>query len=485
MVRRCHDERVSETDGGAARPAAEPGGRSARKWSARAELAERAVRGRHLRRLWALPGTLLGVCGAPPTAAQRAFGPWNYWWQAHVLDCLVDAYIRAPERRRRARVAMFVNSIRLRNGSGWLNDYYDDMAWLALALQRAERSVGVRRRGAVGSLADALRSGWTDDSGGGIWWRLKDKYDEDFKNTPTNGPAAILFARVRDPRAYDAGRWIERHLVDPQTGLVWDGVHLSADGGIREIDTARYTYCQGVYLGACLELGAWGQDGGPGVWGVRAARTVEAVAEHLTHEVPADGAARYAIETALGAAAVGAAAGGAAAGGGVGMSSGAGVGGGAAEMGSGGAGIGGRVAGIGGGGISAVVETGDGMVGGTAVRGSAGAGRSIRVLNGHGGGDGGLFAGILARYLARAALTLPELGPEFTDAAALAADLVFDSAHAAWANQAVGPDGPVFGPEWSRPADWPHGHGLPEGDLSVQAGAWMLLEAAALLARSV
>jgi predicted alpha-1,6-mannanase (GH76 family) len=480
---RCHDEWVSETDGGTERHATESGGdRSARRWSARAELAERAVRARHLRRLWALPGTLLGVCGAPPTPAQRAFGPWNYWWQAHVLDCLVDAYIRAPEPRRRVRVAMFVNSIRLRNGSGWLNDYYDDMAWLALALQRAERWVGVRRRGAVGALADALRSGWTDDSGGGIWWRLRDKYDEDFKNAPTNGPAAILFARVRDPRGYDAGGWIERHLVDPQTGLVWDGVHLSGDGGIREIETARYTYCQGVYLGACLELAAWGQDGGPGVWGVRAARTVEAVAEHLTRTVPADGAARYAIETAVGAPTGG----GAGSGGTAGISSAGGIG--------GGAGIGSGVRTGGRGGISSAAGiAGDTGIGG-GVRTSAGvvsagtevgAGRTTRVLNGQGGGDGGLFAGILARYLARAALTLPEFGPEFAGAADLAADLVFDSAHAAWANQAVGPAGPVFGPEWSRPADWPHGHGLPEGDLSVQAGAWMLLEAAALLARSV
>jgi predicted alpha-1,6-mannanase (GH76 family) len=424
---------VSERDGGAAAPAAPPAGdRSARRWAARAELAERAVRVRHLRRVWGLPGTLLGVCAAPPTPAQRAFQPWNYWWQAHVLDCLVDAYIRAPEPQRRARVARFADGIRLRNGRGWLNDYYDDMAWLALALQRAERSVGVRRRGAVGALAQALRSGWTDESGGGIWWRLKDKYGEDFKNTPTNGPAAILFARVRDPRGYDTARWIERHLVDPQTGVVWDGVHLSADGGIREIETARYTYCQGVYLGACVELAAWGQDGGPGVWGGRAVRTIEAVAEHLTSTVPADGAARYAIET---------------------------------------------TAAPGRGGISAEGTTPPGGVGVSE--------RGARVLAGRGGADGGLFAGILARYLAQAALVLPEFGPGFAAAAGLAADLVFDSAHAAWANQAVGPEGPVFGPEWSRPAVRPHGHGAPEADLSVQTGAWMLVEAAALLARSL
>ena len=367
----------------------------ASQWAARAELAERAVESRHLRRLWALPGTLLGVPSWPASPAQRAFGSWNYWWQAHVLDCLVDAYIRSPDPGRRARVARFVNGIRARNGKDWLNDYYDDMAWLALALQRAERYVGVRRPGVVEELAGAIRHGWTDDGGGGIWWRLRDKYDEDFKNVPANGPAAILFARLRDERGYETARWIENSLIDPQTGVVWDGLHVGEDGSV-DVEKVAYTYCQGVYLGACLDLASWGNDGQSGTWAERAARTVTTVAAHLTPTTPPS--ARL-------------------------------------------------------------------------------------VLHGQGGGDGGLFAGILARYLARAALTLPEFGGAYEPTAFLAAELVLHSARAAWRNRAAAPGGPLFGPEWYRPADAPR-PGSPERDLSVQTGAWMLLEAAALLARA-
>jgi predicted alpha-1,6-mannanase (GH76 family) len=368
----------------------------ASQWAARAELAERAVGARHLRRLWAVPGTLLGVSGWPASPAQRAFRPWNYWWQAQVLDCLVDAYLRSPDPGRRARVGRFVNGIRARNGKGWLNDYYDDMAWLALAMQRAEQYVGVRRPGVVDGLAGTLKQGWTDDAGGGIWWRMRDKYDEDFKNVPVNGPAAILFARLHDELAYDAARWIEDRLVDGQTGVVWDGLHVGADGSVREVEKVTYTYCQGVYLGACLELASWGNDGRSAEWAERAARTVTAVAAHLT----------------------------------------------------------------------------------PTTRPSA-----RLVLRGEGGGDGGLFAGILARYLARAALTLPEFGRGYEPTAFLAAELVLHSARAAWRNRAAAPGGPLFGPEWARPADAPR-PGSAERDLSVQAGAWMLLEAAALLARS-
>jgi len=57
------------------------------------------------------------------------------------------------------------------------------------------------------------------------------------------------------------------------------------------------------------------------------------------------------------------------------------------------------------------------------------------------------------------------------------------SADAAWRNAAEGADGlPVFGHEWSQPAQVPGRRSrIPERDLSVQASAWMLLEAAAAL----
>ena len=97
------------------------------------------------------------------------------------------------------------------------------------------------------------------------------------------------------------------------------------------------------------------------------------------------------------------------------------------------------------------------------------------------GGDGGLFNGILARYLADTAVRRPEL-------TALAAPLVLASAEAAWQGR-TDPDhptggGPVFAPDWRRPARTP-GPGVPEADLSVQLSAWMLLEAAARTAGAV
>jgi predicted alpha-1,6-mannanase (GH76 family) len=358
-----------------------------------------------------MPGTMLGVVGWPASTNQRCFGHWDYWWQAHLLDCLIDAMRRAPSDARRASVQRLVRGIHRRNLGSWLNNYYDDIAWLGLALLRADQQGVVRGADALAGIAARLRSGWTDHSGGGIWWRVGDN----FKNVPANGPAAILLARLSDLDVAGAGEradrqrarstvdWIEDNLLDTETGLVWDGLHVEPDGSIRDIGKAIYTYCQGVFLGACVELAKRDAPTGESIWAARAVRTIDAVARRVT--VP------------------------------------------------------------------------DGQVGGSGV------------LRGQGGGDGGLFGGILARYLALAAVTLPGLGPQFLAPAALAAELVFASAEAAWRNRTIAPGGPLFGPDWTKPAVLPRLHGrttetLPEQDLSVQAGAWMLLEAAATLERA-
>jgi predicted alpha-1,6-mannanase (GH76 family) len=328
-------------------------------WTTRAAAAEQAVTRRYLHRLAGAPGTRIGRVRSP--RPRKLTGSWNYWWQAHLLDCLVDAQIRDPRPRRAAAIAGMVRGVRLRNLGRWLNDYYDDIAWFGLAAHRA----GPRSRPgpkAVRAITDRLRAGRTDDLGGGIVWRRGDP----FKNAPANGPAAILLARTGDVEtAMHLTDWLATTLVDAN-GLVMDGIRPD------RTDPTTYTYCQGVYLGACIELAE--QDGDPR-WLERAERTLTAVATHLAEP--------------------------------------------------------------------------DGVIGGY-----------------DDGGDGGLFNGILARYLADAAVRRPEL-PH-------ARELVLASAESVWRNSA---EGPFFAHDWRRPARRP-GPDAPEGDLSVQLSGWMLLEAA-------
>jgi predicted alpha-1,6-mannanase (GH76 family) len=242
------------------------------QWANRASSAEAAVTARHFARLWAMPGTQLGVVAWPSTRQNRLFASWNYWWQAHLLDCLVDAQVRDPEPVRRKRIAAQLRGHHLRNVGRWTNSYYDDMAWLALAIERSGRLTGVKRQRALRTFTKQFTRAWMPAQGGGIPWRKQDR----FFNTPANGPAGIFLARNGELRqAQMMADWIDETLIDPQTHLVFDGIH---EGSAGSLDRAQYTYCQGVVLGLETELAVRTKDDRHAP---RVHRLVAAVAENM------------------------------------------------------------------------------------------------------------------------------------------------------------------------------------------------------------
>jgi predicted alpha-1,6-mannanase (GH76 family) len=361
------------------------------RWANWASSCEAAVTQRHLKPLPGLPGTQLGVVAWPSTRRDRLFGTWHYWWQAHLLDCLLDAQLRDPRPHRLTEIKRQVRSQRLRNFLAWTNNYYDDMAWLALALARAARIADVQKPGALSKLANQLLEAWAPQDGGGIPWRKGEK----FFNVPANGPAGIFLARYGDhlKRAGQMADWIDDKLIDPQTHLVFDGIQ--DDSLVRP----QYTYCQGVVLGLETELAA---RTGAEVRARHAARVHRLVAAVSEHMAPSG------------------------------------------------------------------------------------------VLKGSGGGDGGLFAGITARYLALLATNLPGDTADDVVARDTARQIVLASAKSAWDHRQTVDGLPVFGPFWDRHAQRPTttgakaefvegavmGSEIAERDLSVQLSGWMLMEAA-------
>ncbi|MGX1162475.1 putative alpha-1,6-mannanase (GH76 family) [Arthrobacter sp. SLBN-100] len=385
-------------------------------WQERANEAARSVTALFGRRLFFLPGTHLGAIQWPAPRWRndikgKLLQPWHYWWQAHYVDCLVDAGRRelgngatpaarfnGPEHASAGRLASrLLTGIRLRNAFTYINSYYDDMAWLALATLRLDTLAEETRRPGRGRNA-ALRKALTlqfdeactDDLGGGSFWSKK----RDFKNTPATAPVALFYARTgQRTKAQSLLDWLDGTLFDPEQGLYLDGARLGADGNVL-IERAVYTYNQGPVLGALLELGGDANL-------ARAAALVEAVDRHLT--------------VSAGISAEGAAAGG-------------------------------------------------------------------LVLRCEGNGDGGLFTGILCRYLALAAAD-PRLPREARSAAAR---LVTATAEAFWQGKRRGDEGAVgacryvFSMHAARPAalTYPPGSVV---ELSTQLQAWMSLEAAAAL----
>lgn len=224
------------------------------EYGKRADLAERAIVTRHVRTLWGLPQRRLGALAWPAGLPEQAFAQWHYWWQAHLLDCAVDAAYRAATPERLDRVIALARGIRTRNLTGWTNRYYDDMAWLVLALERAGRLLGIRFDDAVGDLRTALLAGWNPEVGA-VPWRIGD----DYYNTPAIGPTGIALARLGEVnRAAELADFLYTRLRDTGSGLILDGVH--EPGG--RVDRSVHTYCQGVAIGLETELAVRTGDAG-------------------------------------------------------------------------------------------------------------------------------------------------------------------------------------------------------------------------------
>lgn len=110
--------------------------------------------------------------------------------------------------------------------------YYDDNAWMVLALVEASEVLAEPKflAYAQGAL-DYVLSGEDDVLGGGIYWRESRK---DSKNTCSNGPSAAaclaVYAHTRDPRLLERAKalyaWTKARLQDPADGLFWDSIDL-------------------------------------------------------------------------------------------------------------------------------------------------------------------------------------------------------------------------------------------------------------------
>jgi predicted alpha-1,6-mannanase (GH76 family) len=163
---------------------------------------------------------------------------WHYWWQAHALDSLVLA--GDADRARR-----LVLGVLHRNGGRITNDYYDDMAWMGLALHGAAAAGLLPVDPLVKELVAELHEGF-DAEHGAVLWRRRDTY----LNIAANAPAAILAARTGD-RAFAERvvEWLHRTLVSAD-GVVRDGVHP----GRPTVDSA-WTYNYGTVIGADVALG--------------------------------------------------------------------------------------------------------------------------------------------------------------------------------------------------------------------------------------
>lgn len=185
---------------------------------------------------------------------------FNYWWMAHVIDVFVDAYQRTGDKIYRKNALEVYNAMlsygkKTYGDSSLWNGFFDDMEWMGLACLRADAVWGndLEQRwmdGAV-QLWNWIKVGWNENYGGGIQWN---DVSPESKNACSNAPAAILAARLYiKTQNKDYLEWAEKIWE-------WMNSHLLFDNGIVKDSYLQdnwgwtFTYNQGTWMGACLEL---------------------------------------------------------------------------------------------------------------------------------------------------------------------------------------------------------------------------------------
>jgi hypothetical protein len=133
--------------------------------------------------------------------------------------------------------------------------YYDDNAWMVMALVETYEVLGDRKY--LGWAEDTLKyvlSGEDEQLGGGIFWKEAEKSS---KNTCSNGPSAAaalaVYAHVPNNEYLQAARriygWTKKNLQDPEDGLYWDNVNLSG-----KIEKTKWSYNTALMLRSAIEL---------------------------------------------------------------------------------------------------------------------------------------------------------------------------------------------------------------------------------------
>lgn len=180
----------------------------------------------------------------------------NWWNAANALTVLVNYSSLSGDTSYRSAVE---NTFKVSAPGQFLNDYYDDEGWWALAWIAAyDWTQNPDYLDMAGSIFDDMTTGWDDVCGGGIWWRKDRTYKNAIANELFLSVAAHLANRATDPAeqarylswAQQEWQWFAQSGMINSQNLINDGLDNSCQNNHR----TTWTYNQGVILAGLVEL---------------------------------------------------------------------------------------------------------------------------------------------------------------------------------------------------------------------------------------
>lgn len=182
----------------------------------------------------------------------------NWWPSANELTTLADY---AMLTHTTTYNGVFANTLQLapNQNAGFINNYYDDEGWWALAWVAAYDLTGnPQYLDTAASIFKDMTGGWDSTCGGGIWWSKDRAYKNAIANELFLSVAAHLANRSTGSDRAGYLSWANQEWAwFQQSGLI-NGQNLINDGlttaTCKNNGQTVWTYNQGVVLGGLVEL---------------------------------------------------------------------------------------------------------------------------------------------------------------------------------------------------------------------------------------
>jgi predicted alpha-1,6-mannanase (GH76 family) len=188
-------------------------------------------------------------------------GLWNTtgWWNAaNALTVVIEYSSLAGSNQYLSAVA---NTYALNSSGGFLNQYYDDEGWWALAwIASYDWTGSAAYLNMAGQIFADMTNGWDTTCGGGIWWNKSHTYKNAIANELFLSVAANLASRVINSNqqasdlswAQQEWQWFSQSGMINSQNLINDGLTSSCQNNGQ----TTWTYNQGVILGGLSALAA-------------------------------------------------------------------------------------------------------------------------------------------------------------------------------------------------------------------------------------
>ncbi len=203
---------------------------------------------------------------AATAAAARALQGWyrpdglwdtTGWWNA--ANCLEAIENAVVANNGGVYLDVLKRTFDRNSANNFLNEFYDDEGWWALAWLRAYDLTGETRYLEMAKTIFAdMQTGWDDHCGGGIWWKKERRYKNAIANELFLLVAVRLHQRTVGPAestsyldwALKEWRWFQHSGMINEHNLVNDGLNRNCENNGR----TTWTYNQGVLIGGLAEL---------------------------------------------------------------------------------------------------------------------------------------------------------------------------------------------------------------------------------------